>query len=394
MTLMLASVTGPTEAEIAIAGGADLIDLKDPSQGAFGALTPAAIKEAVKIIAGRRPVSAVAGDLPMEPAKLFGAASLIAETGVDYVKIGFRPSEAFAACTEALAPLTAKVHLVAAFFADQGPIDVTALALLARHGFKAAMLDTAEKGAGRLMTHLSIADLSRFVEACREASLLSGLAGALETPDIARLLLLHPGFLGFRSALCQAGRRTAGLDPEAVKIVRDLIPREMGAAEFGTGPKIDWRLLTARGYAAPGEKGGETDRVFVHDLVMPVAIGAYDFERGHTQRVRFNIDADIRRLSAQAEDMRDVFSYDLIVDAIKLILSRGHVALVETLAEQIATALLAHGAVVAIKVRVEKLDVIDGCVGIEIHRERAAAAARVHQIFPGYTDLSGAKTSG
>jgi dihydroneopterin aldolase len=383
---MLASVTGPAEAEIAIAGGADLIDLKDPSQGAFGALPVGVVGETVKIIAGRRPVSAVVGDIPMEPAALFEAASRMAETGVDYVKIGLLPSEAFAACIEALAPLAAKVNLVAAFFADQGPVDLMALGLLARHGFKAAMLDTAEKGAGRLMTHLGIADLSRFVEACREASLLSGLAGALETPDIARLLLLQPGFLGFRSALCQAGRRTAGLDPEAVKIVRDLIPREAASNEFGTGPKVDWRLLAARGYAAPTEKDGETDRVFVHDLVMPVAIGAYDFERGHTQRVRFNIDVDIRRTNTQAEDMRDVFSYDLIVDAIKLILSRGHVALVETLAEQIAAALLAHRSVVTIKVRVEKLDVIEGCVGIEIHRERAAAAAaRVHQIFPGFS---------
>jgi dihydroneopterin aldolase len=127
---------------------------------------------------------------------------------------------------------------------------------------------------------------------------------------------------------------------------------------------------------------------------MPVAIGAYDFERGHTQRVRFNIDVDIRRLGSQAEDMRDVFSYDLVVDAIKLILSRGHVALVETLAEQIATALLVHPPVVSLKVRVEKLDVIDGCVGIEIKRERAAETARVHQIFPGYADVPGAKTGG
>lgn len=385
MTLMLASVTGPAEAEIAIAGGADLIDLKDPSRGAFGALPVAVVRETVKFIAGRRPVSAVVGDIPMEPAALFEAASRMAETGVDYVKIGFQPGETLPACIEALAPLAARVHLVAAFFADQGPLDFTALSLLAQHGFKAAMLDTAEKGAGRLMSHLGIADLSRFVEACREASLLCGLAGALETPDIARLLLLQPGFLGFRSALCQAGRRTSGLDPEAVKIVRDLIPRETASNEFGMGPKVDWRLLAARGYAAPSEKDGETDRVFVHDLVMPVAIGAYDFERGHTQRVRFNIDVDIRRTNTQAEDMRDVFSYDLIVDAIKLILSRGHVALVETLAEQIAAALLAHRSVVAIKVRVEKLDVIEGCVGIEIHRERAAAAARVHQIFPGFS---------
>jgi len=393
MTLMLASVTSASEAEIALAGGADLIDLKDPLQGAFGALPLATVKEAVIRIAGRRPVSAVAGDLPMEPAQLFEAVRLMAETGADYVKIAFRPEAQLAACAEALAPLADKVRLVAAFFVDLEELNFEAPALLARYGFKAAMLDTAGKGAGRLMTHMGIADLSRFVEACRKAGLISGLAGGLETPDIARLLLLNPGLMGFRGALCQGAQRTSPLDPEAVKIVRDLIPREMAARDFAAGQKIDWRLLTARGYA-PAEKGSETDCVFVHDLIMPVAIGAYDFERGHTQRVRFNIDVDVRRLNAQAEDMRDVFSYDLVVDAIKLILSRGHVALVETLAEQIAAALLSHTQVVALKVRVEKLDVLDGCVGIEIKRERAAETARVHQIFPGLADLSGAKTGG
>ena len=39
MTLLLASVTGPKEAETVIANGADLVDLKDPSHGALGALT-------------------------------------------------------------------------------------------------------------------------------------------------------------------------------------------------------------------------------------------------------------------------------------------------------------------------------------------------------------------
>lgn len=390
MTLLLASVTSSAEAEIVVTGGGDIIDLKDPSRGAFGALPLAIVRDVVKAVAGRCPVSAVAGDLPMEPKALFDAVSNLAETGADYVKVGFRPADSFAACVEVLAPLGRKVKLVAAFFADLAPIDFSALALVAQHGFKAAMLDTAEKDSGRLITKVSLADLSQFVETCREASLMSGLAGALETPDIVRLLRLNPGFLGFRGALCRAGKRKAELDPQAVQVVRDLIPREISAQDFNARPKIDWRLLTARGYAAPNEKGGETDRVFVHDLILPVAIGAYDFERGHTQRVRFNIDVDISRMAAQPEDMRDVFSYDLIVDSIKLILSRGHVALVETLAEQIASALLTHAAVVNVKVRVEKLDVIDGCVGIEIKRERAAAA-RVHQIFPGYADLSGVK---
>ena len=56
MTMMLASVTGPDEAEIAIAGGADIIDLKDPAAGALGALPAARIAATIAAIKGRRPV--------------------------------------------------------------------------------------------------------------------------------------------------------------------------------------------------------------------------------------------------------------------------------------------------------------------------------------------------
>jgi len=391
MTLFLASVTSPLEAELALSGGADLIDLKDPTRGAFGALPLDAVVKIAALIARRRPVSAVLGDDPLPPQELVALASRYIEAGVDYLKIGFRPDAQREASIAALQPLAARAKLIGAFFADLEDVDAATLGLLARNGFKGAMLDTAEKSGDRIITKLGIAGLSRFVEGCREAGLISGLAGALETPDIPRLLSLRPGFLGFRGALCKQGNRTDGLDAEAVKIVRDLIPRQ-AASEPVAGPKIDWRLLAARGYSGPSDKGAETDCVFVHDLVMPVAIGAYDFERGHTQRVRFNIDVDVRRMTAVPEDIRDVFSYDLIVDGIKLILSRGHVDLVETLAEQIATALLTHPEVVSLKVRVEKLDVIDGCVGIEIKRERAAASSRMPQVFSGFSDRPGVKT--
>jgi len=391
MTLFLASAMSPAEADLALAGGADLIDLKDPSKGAFGALPLDAVKKIVGLVGRRRPVSAVLGDQPLPPKVLSDLASAYIEAGVDYLKVGFRPDGSRAAAIQALQPLAARTKLIAAFFADLEEVDAATLALVARAGFTGAMLDTAEKSGDRLITKLGIAGLSRFVEACRESGLVSGLAGALETPDIPRLLSLRPGFLGFRGALCKQGKRTDGLDAEAIKIVRDLIPRQ-AALEPVAGPRIDWRLLAARGYSGPSDKGAETDCVFVHDLVMPVAIGAYDFERGHTQRVRFNIDVDVRRMTAVPEDMRDIFSYDLIVDGIKLILSRGHVDLVETLAEQIATALLTHPEVVTLKVRVEKLDVIEGCVGIEIKRERVAASGRVQQVFSGFSDRSGLKT--
>ena len=50
MTLMLASVADVVEAEIALVEGADIIDLKDPSQGPLGALPLASVREIGGII--------------------------------------------------------------------------------------------------------------------------------------------------------------------------------------------------------------------------------------------------------------------------------------------------------------------------------------------------------
>ncbi|MGC2011909.1 MAG: (5-formylfuran-3-yl)methyl phosphate synthase, partial [Pseudolabrys sp.] len=88
MTLLLASVTGSREAELAVTHGADIIDLKDPSQGALGALELSVVCDAVSTIAGRRPTSAVIGDLPMEPGAIAAAVAATAKTGVDFVKVG------------------------------------------------------------------------------------------------------------------------------------------------------------------------------------------------------------------------------------------------------------------------------------------------------------------
>ena len=130
-----------------------------------------------------------------------------------------------------------------------------------------------------------------------------------------------------------------------------------------------------RGYIAANERFVETDLIFVHDLVLPCAIGAYDFERGHNQNVRFNIDADVQRNDRRFDDMRGVFSYDVIIDSIKIILGRGHVDLIETLASGIADEILRYPCVARVCVRIEKLDVVRGTVGVEIKRERAAEQA-------------------
>ncbi|MBV8578187.1 MAG: hypothetical protein JOZ58_24545, partial [Acetobacteraceae bacterium] len=144
MTKMLASVTGPEEAAVALAGGADIIDLKDPARGALGAVDSRAVRDTVAAIAGRRAVSAVTGDTPMRPDAVLAAAETMAATGADYIKQGLFPGGEPEACIRALAPLSARTRLIAVLFADRGP-DFSLVPLLAESGFAGAMLDTAGK---------------------------------------------------------------------------------------------------------------------------------------------------------------------------------------------------------------------------------------------------------
>jgi uncharacterized protein (UPF0264 family) len=146
----LASVTSAAEAELALRGGADVVDCKDPAAGALGALDQAVVQEIVRSTGGRAPVSATIGDLPADPDAMRAAAAAMAATGIDIVKVGFfgdrDPRPAIAALGR---EKNARARLVAVLMADRDP-DFALLPTLAAHGFHGAMLDTAGKSSGSL----------------------------------------------------------------------------------------------------------------------------------------------------------------------------------------------------------------------------------------------------
>lgn len=367
MTAMLASVTGPEEAEIAIAGGADIVDMKDPSAGAFGALPVARIEATVAAIGGRRRSSAVTADPEMNPEGLVAAVRGVAATGVDVVKVGLFPPEAKQrAVIAALSQLTAATHLIACLFADREGDFAALVPTLADAGFAGVMLDTADKAGGRLLKHAGIPRLSGFVKAARERDLMVGLAGGLEEPDVPRLLSLKPDFLGFRGALCEAGHREAGIDMLAVTAIRRLIPQERAE----TQGKVDYRLLSSRGYHPDTVDPSQVARIYVRDLVLPVRIGAYSHERDAPQKVRFDVSVDVRRPRGETHGMGQVYSYDLITDAISRIIAEEHIDFVETLAERIGTEVLRDPRAGRVTVKVEKLEIGPGGVGIELTMDR------------------------
>jgi uncharacterized protein (UPF0264 family) len=206
MIRLLASVRSASEAKVAIAGGADLIDAKEPAHGALGALEPDVVGEIVAAVDGARPVSATVGDLPPDPRLIVSAVARIAETGVDLVKIGLFSGDARIACLPPLEPIARRQPLVAVLFADQEP-DLDLIPRIAGAGFIGVMLDTADKTRGSLTAQASLPFLHDFVAVARCHGLLAGLAGSLRIEDVAALASLGPDYLGFRRALCAEGDR-------------------------------------------------------------------------------------------------------------------------------------------------------------------------------------------
>jgi dihydroneopterin aldolase len=196
------------------------------------------------------------------------------------------------------------------------------------------------------------AEIGRFVSRCRERGLEAWISGRLESPDVPRLLPLNPDVLCFGEALRSGNGK---LDPAAIAVIRGLIPRENDTPrEAGTKRIGD---------------ADSCDKLIVRDFVLPMFVGAYGREREKPQRVCFNVVAEINRRSRVPKDMRDVFSYDIIVDAIRRIAGEGHVDLLETLAERIAQELLLHPDIARVTLKLEKLDIGPAIVGIEIVRK-------------------------
>src|SRR5690349_16614613 len=83
---LLVSVRGPVEARAAVAGGADVIDAKDPDRGALGAVRPDRLAAVRRVVGAARPVSAALGDARDDAAV---AAAAAAASGVAFVRLGF-----------------------------------------------------------------------------------------------------------------------------------------------------------------------------------------------------------------------------------------------------------------------------------------------------------------
>lgn len=120
------------------------------------------------------------------------------------------------------------------------------------------------------------------------------------------------------------------------------------------------------------------DRISLRDHIVEVEIGAFQKERGHKQRVMFNVVVEVRPVTQPLNDDVDrILSYDRITEAIATELAAERLNLLETLAERLAERILAEPQAMRVFVRIEKLDIGPYKLGVEIVRSRAEAALHI-----------------
>lgn len=208
---LLVSVANVIEARSALAGGADVIDAKDPRRGALGPVHASTLAEIVHAVGSRRPVSAALGDA--EPvAAVERAARGAAEVGVTFVKVGCRgvretTASRLAAAARRGAGPTTRVVLVA--YADWRRARSIAperlVRLAAEHSAWGVLLDTAFKEAG-LFEQLGPDAVQEWVGTAHAAGLCAALAGSLRGTDFAAAQRAGAELVGVRGAACIGGR--------------------------------------------------------------------------------------------------------------------------------------------------------------------------------------------
>jgi len=232
---LLVSVANSTEARHASEGGADLIDAKDPTAGALGAVSLVTLRHIHTTVAGRRPVTAALGDAEDEDS-VERAACDYGSVGVEFVKIGFagttdhsRVERLIEAAVRGIrSTRLQRCGVVAVAYADTGgatSVEPSALTdIAARAGATGVLLDTADKDGPALLRLFSTRALESWVSKAHAVGLLVALAGKLSAEDFSLICETGTDIVGVRGAACKHGRSSA-VSAARVRALRLQLPQ-------------------------------------------------------------------------------------------------------------------------------------------------------------------------
>jgi uncharacterized protein (UPF0264 family) len=212
---LLVSVANSEEASAALAGGADIVDAKDPHAGALGAVSLDRLMDIHVAVGRARPVTAAIGDANDEAA-VEQLSFTVAALGTSLVKVGFSgivssarvAALIAAACRGVKNGSRGRSGVVAVCYADDAAslAPPALVAIAARAGARGILLDTSDKNGPGLRTLVNEGALAAWVGRGHDHGLFVALAGQLTAGDLPFVRDLGADVAGVRGAACEGGR--------------------------------------------------------------------------------------------------------------------------------------------------------------------------------------------
>lgn len=215
---LLVSVRAASEVAAALAGGADIIDAKDPAGGPLDSVPPDILATIQAATPPDVPLSVALGDVRLldDVAAAFAGLRLSVRAAPVFVKLGFadvtdareiRVLLRYAVtCARAL-PAAPRVIGVAYGDATAGRVWEKLPGIAAAAGAEGVLVDTAHKNGASLLAAASPEALASWILRARGTGLLTAVAGSLGVADIAVVRTLGPDIVGVRGAACEGGRQ-------------------------------------------------------------------------------------------------------------------------------------------------------------------------------------------
>jgi uncharacterized protein (UPF0264 family) len=220
---LLVSVRSAIEAETAVAGGAAIIDVKEPSRGPLGRADCSTWHEVRSVVPGSIPVTVALGELKEWLSPDHVALSAASWRGIALYKIGLSHAgpdwrdqwnEIRPCLDDRWGASPARVAVV---YLDWGRAqapdpDAVVRAALEARDCQGVLFDTWDK------SRRTRFDLSwrRHIASVRDSGRFVALAGSLDAEAIRRLRPLDPEVFAVRGAACRAGERGGVIDRQRV----------------------------------------------------------------------------------------------------------------------------------------------------------------------------------
>jgi uncharacterized protein (UPF0264 family) len=229
--LLLISVRDAAEAAIAVASGADVIDVKDPARGSLGRANDEAVSSIILAVATQLPVPPPV-TMALGELRDFTGEAFTVPDGVSGLKLGLSGcgqthnwgdewSEVKALCE---AQSSSPRAWVAVVYADidraDSPASMDIIRTASELNCRGVLIDTFSKGAGRLFDFVDCETLCAWTAAIHDSGMFVAIAGSLRAGDLPRLAEVPCDVVAVRGGVCSGGDRISTVDAAKIREFR------------------------------------------------------------------------------------------------------------------------------------------------------------------------------